>query len=176
MSIYWTLPCRYVMSYCIICEKCCLGWGHRCMSVAGPTVCELGQEIPLHFWTWMIHVSSCWRALLIMCTYTLTVTAVMRCCADDIFTFYSRLSVVLYTHHQFIHHWVLFNCFWVMPVPTMMLPLASLASIRRCCCYGGKVARNTRKSTKVVQHTPDEWFSKEQFSANPNWVFFSKEV
>ena len=64
----------------------------------------------------------------------------------------------------------------VMPVPTMMLPLASLASIRRCCCYGGKVARNTRKSTKVVQHTPDEWFSKEQFSANPNWVFFSKEV
>ena len=25
-------------------------------------------------------------------------------------------------------------------------------------------------------HTPDEWFSKEQFSANPNWVFFSEEV
>jgi len=65
------------------------------MSVAGPTVCELGQEIPLHFWTWMIHVSSCWTALLIMCTYTLTVAAVMWCCADGIFTFYSvpiRLS------------------------------------------------------------------------------------
>ena len=25
-------------------------------------------------------------------------------------------------------------------------------------------------------HTPDEWFSKEQFSANPNWAIFSEEV
>ena len=25
-------------------------------------------------------------------------------------------------------------------------------------------------------HTPDEWFSKEKFSANPTWAFFSKEV
>ena len=27
-----------------------------------------------------------------------------------------------------------------------------------------------------MQHTPNEWFSIEGVSANPNWVFFGKQV
>jgi len=117
----------------------------------------------------------CFHGLLEMLTVNTSSTAIYLCIAGQTLTPWLSILDELYTHHQFIHHWVLFNCFWGHASSNHGAAF-SKPCIYRCCCYGGKVPINTRKSAKVVQHTPDEWFSKEWFSANPNWVFFSKEV
>ena len=97
-------------------------------------------------------------------------TAIYLCIAIDTMTVYGRCAVYSPSVHMPLHGFCSIAS-GVIPVPTMVLLLVSLH------LYIGAVAMVVSlPEIPGSPHTPDEWFSKEQFSANPTWAFFSKEV